>query len=243
MADDSRPRLLSRGSAATGRLAVELLIVWIALVAAGWIIGAVVTGAHPGFDGSMVNTLRGSRTSGVTSAMRVITLLGSPPWLDVVFVIACATLCWRRAWASVLFLVLASPGTVLMVQLVKRGVDRTRPPGLHLTHADGPSWPSGHASSSAALYGALFLIALHSGALHSRASRRIALLILCALLALIGISRVSLGVHYPTDVVAAWLLAAGWLNVVQSVYGRRARGRRRPGRPETHENEIVPVSP
>ena len=218
-----RPR--SAGNAATSRLAVELLIVWVALGAAGWIIGAAVTGVHPAFDAASVDGLRGSRTGDLTTAMRVITWFGSPIWLDTVFVIACATLCFRRAWRSLLFLALATPGTVLMVQLVKHAVNRTRPPGLHLIHAAGSSWPSGHASSSVALYGALFLIALRSGAIKSARARRGAALVLAVLLALIGISRIYLGVHYLTDVVAAWLLAAGWLNALDSVYGRRVNPR------------------
>jgi undecaprenyl-diphosphatase len=147
--------------------------------------------------------------------MRVITWLGSPVWLNIVFAVACVALFLFRAWRSLLFLVLASPGAVLMVQLVKHLVERHRPSGLHLVHAGGASWPSGHASSSAALYGALFLIVVRSGALGTRAHRRVAALAVGALLALIGFSRVYLAVHYPTDVVAAWLLVAGWLNAVR----------------------------
>lgn len=92
-----------------------------------------------------------------------------------------------------------------------------------LTLAGGASWPSGHASSSAALYGGLLLIALHSTRLAGNHRARRALQLLAgALIVLIGFSRVYLGVHYPTDVIAAWLLVAAWLTVLERTVGSAA---------------------
>jgi undecaprenyl-diphosphatase len=148
-------------------------------------------------------------------AMRAITWIGSPLLLDVVFAAALVAPPVRRLWRNALFLTLASPGTVLMVHIIKPAVDRARPLGPRLTPADGSSWPSGHASSSAALYGALLLVALGTRATVGRRARRTLEILVAAPLALIGISRVYLGVHCPTDVLAAWLLVAGWLTVLE----------------------------
>lgn len=201
------------------RAAAELLLAWAGLLLAGWVIGALVTSAHPAWDASAVTHLRGEPQSALTSLMRAITWVGSPLPLDIAFAAGLLILVVRRCWRHVLFLTLASPGTVLMVQIIKQAVGRTRPLGPHLTPADGPSWPSGHASSSAALYTALLVIALSTSRASHR-TQRTAFILLVAVLASIGLSRIYLGVHYPTDVIAAWLLVAGWLTILQRTIGR-----------------------
>ncbi|GAC1582093.1 MAG: hypothetical protein NVS3B18_15620 [Candidatus Dormibacteria bacterium] len=185
----------------------------------GWGVGSLVTGAHPGVDGAIVTGLHGSRTGALTMAMRAFTWLGSGVWLDVVFAVAVAALLIGRRRHSLVALVLASPGTVLMVQSIKALVGRARPPGIHLTPAGGASWPSGHASSSAALYGVLLLIMLDAATPRGRHARRTVTVLVSILLGLIGFSRVYLGVHYPSDVLAGWLLVGGWLTVVRCTFG------------------------
>lgn len=207
------------GEAPPPRAAAVLLLAWAALLVAGWVVGAVVTSAHPAWDASAVAQIRGDPQSALTGLMRAITWVGSPLPLDVVFAAGLAILVLCRRWRDALFLTLASPGTVLMVQIIKQAVGRTRPLGSHLTPADGSSWPSGHASSSAALYTALLLIGLSASRAGHR-TRRTAFILLSAVLASIGLSRVYLGVHYPTDVIAAWLLVAGWLTILQHTVGR-----------------------
>jgi membrane-associated phospholipid phosphatase len=192
-----------------------LVAAWTALLLAGWGAGALITSLRPGFDGALTRSLHGPRSGAVTSIMRVFTWLGSPVWLDVVFGVALAGLLLARAWRPALFLILASPCTVVLTQALKALVDRHRPYVAHLTAAGGPSFPSGHAASTTALYGALVLIAVDGGALPRGRSTTAALLALAVLLALIGLSRVVLGVHYPTDVVAGWLLPAAWLALLR----------------------------
>lgn len=200
-----------------------LAAAWGALLLTGWIVGSLVTQAQPGFDGAIVTALHGPRAGALTTGMRAITWLGSTVWLDVVFAIGAGALLINRRWHSLVALLLASPGTVLMVQSIKALVGRARPPGVHLTAAAGGSWPSGHASSSTALYGVLLLIALGSAPRAGRRARRAAMILVAVLLGLIGFSRVYLGVHYPTDVLSGWLLCVGWLIVVQRLFGATAK--------------------
>lgn len=203
---------------------VLIVLTWIGLLAAGWGVGSVVVDSPPSLDAALVRDLHGAPHSALTSVMRALTWLGSPLVLNVVFAVACLGLVITRAWRDLRFLVLASPGTVLMVQLIKGAVDRTRPPGAHLTSGAGPSWPSGHASSSAALYGALLLIALATPALSERWARRAAVGAVAVMLAGIGLSRTYLGVHYPTDVLAAWTIVAVWLTVLVRTVGPGRHG-------------------
>ena len=211
--------------------AAVLALAWAALLLAGWAAGSLVSDAHPAFDASAVADLHGGPHSGLTGVMRAITWLGSPVLLDVVFVAALITLLVRRSWRNALFLTLASPGTVLMVQIIKLAVARARPLAAHLTPADGASWPSGHASSSAALYGGLLLIALRTQIGADQHTRRILHALVATLLTMIGLSRVYLGVHYPTDVIAAWLLVAAWLTALE-----RTLGNAEPPRSEANEH-------
>jgi undecaprenyl-diphosphatase len=199
-----------------------LILVWASLLLAGSAAGSVLTDNNPSWDSSVVSDLHGGPGTSVTELMRAITWLGSSVWLNIVFFVALAALLWRRTWRKLLFLILASPGTVLLVQIIKTVVDRHRPLEHHLTSASGPSFPSGHASSSAALYGALLLLWLDADRTSGPRARRAAQFVMAMVLGLIGFSRVYLGVHYPSDVIAAWLLVMIWLATLHHVIIRRA---------------------
>ncbi len=198
-------RAPARPAAVGARLAVS----WLCLLAGGYVIGTIFTNAGWGWDQQVVDALHGPASGGLDGPMRAITALGGPLVLDAVFAVSLAALLFTGRRREAVFLALASPGTVLLVQATKALVHRTRPTGAHLALADGSSWPSGHASGSAALYGALLLIALR----HSGQAGRTRVLVAAAGVAvlLIGLSRVYLGVHYVSDVAAAWAITATWL--------------------------------
>ena len=107
-------------------------------------------------------------------------------------------------------IILAAIGSgALLGNLLKLGFDRPRPDIVeHLTHAASSSFPSGHATLSAVTY-------LTLGALMARGQpgARLKALVLggaILLTILVGFSRVYLGVHWPTDVLAGWCLGAAW---------------------------------
>ena len=101
---------------------------------------------------------------------------------------------------------LAVAMTEVAVAVLKRVVERARPPAsVAVSSADGFGFPSGHAAASVAAYGVLAAILVAS--LHGRA--RFGVLLGATLVVVaIGASRVLLGVHYPTDVIAGWLCGA-----------------------------------
>jgi undecaprenyl-diphosphatase len=97
----------------------------------------------------------------------------------------------------------------LLISLLKLGFDRPRPDLVdHLTHASSSSFPSGHAASSALVYLTLGLL-LAQAESHKRLK---VFLIASAIFIsiLVGCSRVYLGVHWPSDVVAGWGFGAAW---------------------------------
>lgn len=110
----------------------------------------------------------------------------------------------RNAW----FLVLSSLSGTLVSTLLKMAIARPRPDVTGVTRVFTASFPSGHALASAVVY-------LTIGVFVARAasSRKMAIYSLsCAALLtfIVGLSRIYLGVHYPTDVIAGWLVGAGW---------------------------------
>ncbi|HWQ22674.1 MAG TPA: phosphatase PAP2 family protein [Gaiellaceae bacterium] len=133
-----------------------------------------------------------------------------------------------RAWLDLGFLVAALLGSQLAVAVLKAGFDRPRPEvGSAVPLPDTAGFPSGHATAGAAALGALAVLAaerLPSG--RARTWLGVATVILCIG---VGLSRIALGVHFLTDVLAGWLLGLAWLAACllarDALRSRGARGR------------------
>jgi undecaprenyl-diphosphatase len=154
-----------------------------------------------------VRSVAAERSRGVTEAARLITQLGGP-WLDIAFaaVVVGLFLGGRRRDAA--FVLLAAGGAMLATNAIKFVLERPRPGGGGLVSVASASWPSGHASSSIAFYGALGALAVRG----VPPAGRVAIWVVVAVLSgLVGASRVYLGVHYPSDVAAGWLVGGLWL--------------------------------
>ncbi|MCB5909110.1 phosphatase PAP2 family protein [Streptomyces pinistramenti] len=109
-------------------------------------------------------------------------------------------------------------------------IARPRPPAADwAAHASGHSFPSGHATTSALAAGLL------CGAIVHRA-RPVAARLLCGVAlswaAAVGLTRIYLGVHWPTDVAAGWLFATVWLAAAAALFGHRGRTRWRSTLPD-----------
>lgn len=157
-----------------------------------------VTGAH-GF------ALHHSWSPAVS---RIVTDLGSPIAVDVVTVVAAVLALARRWIATAIVIAAARLGELASVTVVKQVAERARPVfGQPLATAGGYSFPSGHAAGSAALYGVLVLLAVPALA----GWRRVAVVLAGTVFVLaVAASRVLLGVHYPSDVVAGMALGVAW---------------------------------
>lgn len=133
----------------------------------------------------------------------------------IVALLALALWRWRRR-AEALVLAGASVFSSQASNMLKYAYARPRPDDLpHLDLVDSPSFPSGHATSAAAVY--LLLIWLLPPKW-----RKYSAPLLVALTLATGISRIQLGVHYPTDVIAGWMLGAAFAILAWSFVPKRA---------------------
>ena len=142
------------------------------------------------------------------AVFRVLTYAGSA-WVTVPLVLAVAASVWRRGDrpAAVLFVTAFGAGEGLLYAL-KEFFHRARP-ALQVVAEHGYSFPSGHSFTAALVYGLLATLAWR----WTRSPEaRVGVAVACVTLALlVGASRIVLGVHYATDVLGGFALAAGWL--------------------------------
>lgn len=157
-----------------------------------------------------------------------VTALGSPAVLGLTVLAVTGYLVLHGLYKNGLFIFVASAGGWLLNQGLKAAFDRSRPDIVpHLREVVDSSFPSGHALTSAAVY--LTLGALLMRIAEGRLAKYYCMAIAMLVTFLVGSSRVFLGVHYPTDVVAGWLIGMSWALVcwiVERWLERRAGLRR-----------------
>jgi len=149
--------------------------------------------------------------------MRVITWIGS--WVAVALtgaMVLALIVVKRLSIAHLLIFSLAWAGEYAMVTLTKYAVDRPRPPErLWLVTAHGASFPSGHAANATLVCVTASLVA--SFLLRQRIARTVTVVVASLVMVAVGFSRVELGVHWTSDVLAGSLVAVAWLAVVGRV--------------------------
>ncbi len=141
--------------------------------------------------------------------MRFVTILGNTESVMVFTTLLLVYSIMKKKFKFAWIILLAVIGASLLDFLLKWGFDRNRPEVVpHLVQAYFYSFPSGHAFISAILYPllAVFLIKI-TGNLKAK---RIIISVTVLIVILIGFSRVYLGVHYPSDVIAGWLIGFAW---------------------------------
>lgn len=167
------------------------------------------------FDRPVLDFCMRHRRSGFTRAVVLFSISGGPVWMPVI----CGTLVTllaihRRSFVPVVTLAIAAAGSLAMTTVGKLLLHRARPP---LVDAVPPyeysfSFPSGHSLNSLVLAGTFCYLLLRG--MHRLWTRAAVVAITCVYVLAMGLSRVFLGHHWLTDVIAAWLLGLAWLSVV-----------------------------
>ncbi|WP_276354802.1 phosphatase PAP2 family protein [Cohnella caldifontis] len=174
-----------------------------------------------GFDSAVISAVQGWESPGLTKLMEGLTWFGRTGPISAFSVVVMVLLYFALGHRRELILFLAVMlGTSLLNKVLKGFFHRERPSLHRLAEETGYSFPSGHAMASFALFGVIAYLLWR----HVRSGGgRLALAAVCALLTLaIGISRIYLGVHYPSDVIGGYLVSGIWLGLAIGFYERRS---------------------
>ena len=192
------------------------------------IVVAVLTDRAAGFDAAGLRLWRtgidlhprGAPWLG--EAVRDYTALGGVLLRNLIAIFALVALLFLRLRREAALLALTIVSGWAVNSAIKALVGRPRPDLVpHLTEAGGLSFPSGHSFNSAVVY---IAIALAFAALSRHHSVRVTIVLTAmALTLLVALSRVWLGVHYPSDAIAGWLGGAGWAFIASALLYRPAK--------------------
>src|SRR5215467_1547079 len=180
--------------------------------------------ADHGAAARISHLIAGDRT--LVTVVRAVTWLGSDGVLGAVIGAAAVGLALRRRWRLAIYVLVTGAGALVLDPVLKSLAGRLRPVVAHpIAHGTGSSFPSGHALGSIVCYGAVLLVFLPA----ARGRWRVTFItVTVTLIALIGISRVLLGVHYLSDVVGGWAIGIAWLGITAFAFEatRHASGQR-----------------
>jgi len=193
-------------------LAFSAFVVWAFIELAD----EVVEGESRAFDTAVLLWIHTTFPGWLDGTMRVITALGYY-WVVLPLLVAAVLFFYRRGWRlSAILLLVSTAGSVVLTTVLKSVFQRARPELFDSGYrASFYSFPSGHATVAVGFYGMLTLILAY----RLRGKARWAVAVSGAIVVfLIGFSRLYLGVHYPTDVLAGYLAALLWLVCVGGVY-------------------------
>lgn len=201
---------------ADGRLLASLLGLVLCVWAFAIMADLVAAGRTQSFDERLLLALRvpgqPSEPRGpawLPGAVRDLTALGSAPVLLLGLVAVAGALAARRQWHALALLVAASASGLLVNEALKHLFARPRPAvELHLTDVRSLSFPSGHAMLSAIIY--LTLATVLARLVRSERLKLYFVGLAFLLSFVVGATRVYLGVHYPSDVMAGWTAGLAW---------------------------------
>jgi undecaprenyl-diphosphatase len=176
----------------------------------------VTVGATNSFDESILLALRDpadlARPIGpawMEGSVLDLTALGGSTILWMMVAAVAGFLLLKTRYRTAIVVLIASAGGELSSSLLKRAFNRPRPTVVpHLRTVYSTSFPSGHAMESTIVY--LTLAAILIRASSERSTKIYILLVAVLLSTLAGVSRIFVGVHYPTDVIGGWVAGLVW---------------------------------
>jgi membrane-associated phospholipid phosphatase len=183
---------------------------------ASWLIYSAFTGTGPGADDvPVLAEAVAARSPRLTGLVVAITTLGSTAAMALLAVVVGLVLWMRHQRVAAVFLIGTMASASAVFTLIKRILDRPRPPvAQQLVSAGNESLPSGHATMSMVVVGALVVLAWP----RLTAGLRVAAVVVAgSWIAAVGFTRIYLGVHWFSDVLAGWALGAAWLGLCTTV--------------------------
>lgn len=163
------------------------------------------------FDLAIINWVQSFISPDMTSVMEFFTFMGSAIGVIAVTFITMIVMLFNKKWWETAFFIVAVGGSKVFNSLLKWIFHRARPTIHPIITETGYSFPSGHSMSSIVTYGMImfFLVLFFKKAI----AKLLTIIVLTLLILFIGISRIYLGVHYPSDVIAGYSAGGTWLLV------------------------------
>lgn len=218
---------LSPGSYFALQMTVGVLV----FAAGAWLFGGIAEDVVNGdplivLDLELERWSHSHQTPWLTSFLSGVSRLHEWPVVTGATVLLLLYLLWRRDWRWVTTVICAVPGGMLLDALLKVAFHRARPTLSDLTAVlHTYSFPSGHVMAATLIYG--IAAAYLTTRLAAWRSGVLAVLVACSLVAVVAFSRVYLGVHYLSDVLAAAAAGLAWLALclvaVDTLWYRRGR--------------------
>jgi undecaprenyl-diphosphatase len=193
-------------------LALSAFVIW----AFTELADVVIEGESRRFDRAVLLWIHTTFPSWLDGPMRILTALGYY-WFVLLLLVVIVAFFYQRGWRlSAILLLVSTAGSAVLTTVLKSVFQRARPELFDSGYqASFYSFPSGHATVAVGLYGMLTVVLAY----RLRGTVRWVVAVSGILVVLlIGFSRLYLGVHYPTDVVAGYLAALLWLVCVGAVY-------------------------
>lgn len=238
-------RSIERTGTLLGGLGAFLVVGVLIAVIATWGFGefaeTVMAGQTQSFDEAVLRWVAARHTASLDSLMLEITSLGTGSTVMMIVGVAALFLALTRHRYSAALLLAATAGGGFLNIVLKHYFERPRPHVFEWgTHALSSSFPSGHAMSATIVYTTVAYLAAR---LQKRVWERALTMILAALIILaISTSRVYLGVHYPSDVVAGMIIGIGWSAFCMATLEAIHRIARRTGKQISEDEAPTPVA-
>lgn len=186
-------------------------------VSFGYVATAVGNDAIIDFDQTIIAAVQGLETPWLTAIMKVFTWIGSAFIVGPATLLAFLLLYFKfKNRAQALLLVVVIVGTVVSNSLLKLYFKRERPEIHRILDANGFSFPSGHTMMAFSLYAILGVIIWRN--LKTNVGRFFISLTAIFMTIMIGLSRIYLGVHFPSDIVGGLLASGLWVTLAVTIY-------------------------
>ena len=175
----------------------------------------VLRGNIQKFDTLIYNIVISIKSDAVTNIFKVITEFGDALILIIIALFSLVILKNKIIAGSIAINLAIFP---LVNTILKNIIKRPRPEGFRLIEENGYSFPSGHSTAAMAFYGLIIYFIFKN--VKNKKIRNISCIILSILIILIGISRIYLGVHYASDVLAGFLFSIAYLVVYTTIISK-----------------------
>lgn len=213
------------GSWLTLRTAVLAVSSAVLLMSFYWLAREIRAGETFSFDDAVLEWFYAHATPFWDNFFLMVTAMGGPLTITCVAVGLAVYFLVRKQWRRLWLVVAGVGGAVMVNTIIKLIVERPRPDlWEQLVVETSFSFPSGHAMASSALAIFLGYLVVHAHFGRWVKTLLVGLLVLYALL--VGVSRMYLGVHYPTDVIGGWMMTVAWMSIIVPLveYWTRQRG-------------------